>query len=191
MPRANLDKRKILEAAGALANEISIRKLNLKQLAQKLNIQPPSLYNHVQSLDHLRYDLMVYGWEEAGKRIADALIGISGDEAIRRACHVFYYYAEENPGIFEAMAYYNWGEDRPRDGVPDRLTDILYKLCRSRDIPEEEAVHVLRLFRSYLEGFALLAHHGAFPQGEARESFRYGVEFLIAGIRRLEAGQPA
>ena len=129
MPRGNLDKRKILEAAGALANEISIRKLNLKQLAQKLDIQPPSLYNHVQSLDHLRLDLMAYGWEQVGERIAETLIGISGDEAIRRACEVFYDYAEENPGIFEAMAYYNRDADKQKDGAPDRLTDILFKLC--------------------------------------------------------------
>ena len=186
MPRANLDKRKILEAAGALANEISIRKLNLKQLAQKLDIQPPSLYNHVQSLDHLRLDLMAYGWEQVGERIAEALIGISGDEAIRRACEVFYEYAEENPGIFEAMAYYNRDGKKP-DGTPDRLTDILYRLCRARNISEKDAVHVLRLFRSYIEGFALLAHHGAFPRDDsARESFNYGVDFLIAGIHQME-----
>ena len=187
MPRANLDKRKILEAAGALANEISIKKLNLKQLAQKLNIQPPSLYNHVQSLDHLRFDLMVYGWEQAGERIAEALIGISGDEAIRRACEVFYDYAEENPGIFEAMAYYNRDADKLKGGAPDRLTDILFKLCRARNIAKQDAVHILRIFRSYIEGFALLAHHGAFPQdGSARESFNYGVDFLIAGLHQLE-----
>ena len=186
MSRANLDKRKILETAGALANESSIKKLNLKQLAQKLNIQPPSLYNHVQSLDHLRFDLMVYGWEQVGERIAEALIGISGDDAIRRACEVFYDYAEENPGIFEAMAYYNRDSKKP-DGAPDRLTDILFRLCRARDIAEQDAVHILRIFRSYIEGFALLAHHGAFPQdGSARESFRYGVEFLIAGLHQLE-----
>ncbi len=186
MPRSNLDKNKILEAAGALANDISITKLNLKQLAQKLDIQPPSLYNHVQSLDHLRSELMGYGWDQVGGRIADALIGISGDEAIRRACGVFYDYAAENPGIFEAMAYYN------RDGKnsePDRLTRILQKLCEARDIPQADVTHLLRLFRSYLEGFALLARHSAFPQGEAtRESFDYGVDFLIAGLHRLENG---
>ena len=189
MPRANLDKRKILEAAGALANEISVTRLNLKQLAQKLNIQPPSLYNHVQSLDHLRSDLMAYGWQQAGERIAEALIGVSGDEAIRRACQVFYDYAEENPGIFEAMAYCNRDSDRRKDGAPDRLTEILRRLCEARSIPEADVPHVLRLFRSFLEGFALLTHHGAFPKdGSARESFRYGVEFLIAGIHRLEEG---
>ena len=188
MPRGNLDKTKILEAAAALANEISVKKLSLKQLAQKLNIQPPSLYNHVQSLDHLRLDLAAYGWDQAGARIAEALIGVSGDEAIRRACSVFYEYAEENPGVFEAMVYYN-RENRTAGGEPDRLTGILYRLCRARDIAETDAVHVLRIFRSNIEGFALLTRHGVFPADEtARESFFYGVEFLIAGIRQLERG---
>lgn len=186
MPRMNLDKRKILEAAGALANELSVKKLSLNALAARLGIKPPSLYNHVESLDRLRRDLMAYGWETLGDEISDVLIGVSGDEAIRRACNVIYDYAARNPGVFEAMAYYN-SDDGEGDSPADRLSAIVYRLCSARDVSEAQAVHVLRVFRSYVEGFALLAKHRSFSRDvPVRESFDLGVEFLIAGIHRLE-----
>lgn len=187
MPRGNLDKSKIIEAAANLANEISMKKLNLKMLAQRLNIQPPSLYNHVESLEQLRQDLMSYGWSQVGDLISSELEGITSDDAIRRACTVFYDYVEKNPGIFEAMAYYNREEDRKNGSSPDKLSDVLYQLCRERAIDNENAVHILRMFRSFLEGFALLEQHKAFPyEAPSRKSFEYGVEFLISGLHRLE-----
>ena len=186
MPRMNLDKRKILEAAGALANELSVKKLSLNALAARLGIKPPSLYNHVESLDRLRRDLMAYGWETLGDEISDALIGVSGDEAIRRSCNVIYDYAARNPGVFEAMAYYN-SDDGEGDSPADRLSAIVYRLCSARDVSEAQSVHVLRVFRSYVEGFALLTQHRSFSRDvPVRESFDLGVEFLIAGIHRLE-----
>ena len=108
------------------------------------------------------------------------------DEAIRRACNVIYDYAARNPGVFEAMAYYN-SDDGEGDSPAERLSAIVYRLCSARDVSEAQSVHVLRVFRSYVEGFALLAQHRSFSRDvPVRESFDLGVEFLIAGIHRLE-----
>lgn len=43
MARAGLDKTIVVEKAAQLANEIGIDNIQLKMLAERLNIQPPSL----------------------------------------------------------------------------------------------------------------------------------------------------
>ena len=84
------------------------------------------------------------------------------------------------------MAYYN-SEDGEGNSPADRLSDIVYRLCSARNVSEAQATHVLRIFRSYVEGFALLARHRSFSRDiPVRESFDLGVEFLIAGIHQLE-----
>ena len=54
MPRVGLDREAVVEAAIALADRAGIEGLTIKSLAQKLGVQPPSLYNHVESLEALR-----------------------------------------------------------------------------------------------------------------------------------------
>lgn len=48
MARAGLDKNAVVERAAQLANEVGIDHIQLKTLAESLNIQPPSLYNHIR-----------------------------------------------------------------------------------------------------------------------------------------------
>lgn len=47
MARAGLDKETVIRKATELANEIGYDKITLKLLAEHLNVQPPSLYNHM------------------------------------------------------------------------------------------------------------------------------------------------
>ena len=66
MARAGLDKNAVVERAAQLANEVGIDHIQLKTLAESLNIQPPSLYNHIRGLDDLHHELMLYGNLSAG-----------------------------------------------------------------------------------------------------------------------------
>ena len=69
MARAGLDKNVVVEKAAQLANKMGIDQIQLKTLAESLNIQPPSLYNHIRGLDDLRHELMIYGWKHRTYRI--------------------------------------------------------------------------------------------------------------------------
>lgn len=74
-------------------------------------MKSPSLYNYVSGLDDLREKIMLYGWEQMEEKIIRSVIGVAGYEAVRTACQVFYEYATENPGIFNAMLWYNKFQD--------------------------------------------------------------------------------
>lgn len=59
MARAGLDKETVIRKAAELANEIGYDKITLKLLAEHLNVQPPSLYNHIKGIEELQKEIML------------------------------------------------------------------------------------------------------------------------------------
>lgn len=109
--KTGLNENLIIKRAAELANEAGIEKVSLKLLAEDLQVKSPSLYNYVSGLDDLREKIMLYGWKQMEEKIIRSVIGVAGYEAVRTACHAFYKYATENPGIFNAMLWYNKFQD--------------------------------------------------------------------------------
>ena len=189
MGRGCVDKQLIIAEAAALANETGFSNVSLKLLSERLNIKAPSLYNHITNLEELKQELTAYGWGELTGKLAEVLIGESGDEAIRLGCNVFYDYAVTNPGVFEAMAFGNGHDGTMDKDAAGKFMSILFRVLGKRNIGEKNAYHIMRLARSFIEGFALLANNKAFDTTKypLRESFDFGVEVIIDSIHKLEA----
>lgn len=99
MTRVGMDKDIIISKAVELVNKVGIEHITLKMLADNLGVKSPSLYNHINGLDDLKEQLMIYGWKQTEQRILHTVIGMSGYDAIRAMCYAFYDYATENPGV--------------------------------------------------------------------------------------------
>lgn len=89
MARAGLDKALVVEKAAQLANEVGLDHIQLKILAESLNIQPPSLYNHIKGIDDLRHELMLYGWRNMAERMIEAAKVAGGYAAWEASCRAF------------------------------------------------------------------------------------------------------
>lgn len=187
MARAGLDKEIIVSRAAWLANEIGLENITLKMIAKEFGVQTPSLYNHIKSLEDLKKNLMIYGWKQLEQQILRSVAGVSGYEALRAMCYAFYEYATTNPGIFNAMLWYNKFQDEETVGVTEELFIVLFKIMGSLQISQENVNHLIRTFRSFLEGFSLLVNNKAFGNPiSIKESFELSVEVLMAGIKTLE-----
>lgn len=187
MARVGLDTRQIIETAAQIANAEGIDNLSLKRLAAELGVRTPSLYNHIQSLDDLRRQLMLYGWRQMEEKLLHAVVGYSGHEAIRVMCNAFYAYATENPGVFNAMLWYNKFQDEQTQQATNRLFAILFQIMRPLNLTDEQINHLIRTFRAMLEGYALLVNNNAFGNPiSIRESFDLSVEVLLRGVQALE-----
>lgn len=170
-----------------MANETGIEKLSLKTLAARLGVKSPSLYNHVDGLDDLKRQVMLYGWKEMEDRMIQAVIGVTGYDAVRAMCHAFHKYATENQGVFSAMLWFNQFEDEQTLETASRMTSIFFKITDSLNISQENCCHLVRMFRGFLEGFALLENHHAFGNEQPiEESFHLAVDILIKGMKKLE-----
>jgi len=190
MARAGLDKNLVIERAASLANETGLENITLKLIADEFNVQTPSLYNHIKSLEDLKKGLMLYGWKQLEEKLLLAVVGVSGYDAIRAMCYAFYEYATENPGVFNAMLWYNKFQDEETLNATKRLFTVLFKIMGTLSISDETINHLIRTFRGFLEGYALLVNNGAFGNPiSIRESFDLSVEVLMAGVRCLKAEQ--
>lgn len=187
MARAGLDKHTVIVKAAQLANRMGLEKITLKVLADSLNVQPPSLYNHIRGLEDLQNELMLYGWRHMEERMMEAAVGVSGYEAWEAICRAFYEYATQNPGVFSAMLWYNKYRNGEAEKVTEKLFAICSKITSSLHISEENCNHLIRTFRAFLEGFSLLVNNGAFGHSlPVEDSFDLSLKVLIAGMKELE-----
>lgn len=190
MARAGLDKNIIVTGAAQIANEIDVENVTLKLLADNLNIQTPSLYNHIKNLEDLQKELMIYGWNQMAEEILNAVAGVSGYDALEALCHAFYVYAVQNSGIFNAMLWYNKYQNNVMPDSTERIFSIVYKITSSLNIPKETCNHLIRTFHGFLEGFSLLVNNTALGNPSSiDDSFDLSLKVLIAGIKRLETNK--
>lgn len=176
----------IIEAAARIVNEQGEDALSLKGLAQDLGIKAPSLYNHVASLENVKERLMLYGWSHLEERMVRATMGVTGYEAMRRLCWAFYDYVEVNRGVFGIMMRYNKYSNEETVHSTERLLQQIQILMDSVGIGREDCVHVVRLLRSFLEGFFLITNNQELQQDNSiRESFEFSLSVLVEGFRAI------
>lgn len=185
--RTGLDTNVVICRAAQIANEVGIENITLKMLADDLGVKSPSLYNHIEGLEDLKNQLMIYGWKQMEQKIMQSVIGISGYDAIKAGCYSFYEYATENPGVFNAMLWYNKFQNSETIEATSGLFSILFKVTSSLNISDENCNHIIRTLRGFLEGFSLLVNNKAFGNPiSIEESFELSLNVLIEGIKTLE-----
>src|SRR3954469_10643694 len=101
-PKAGLDHNAVVQAAAALADIAGLGQLTLADLAARLGVRTPSLYNHVAGLPGLRRDLALLGTRELSMRLSRAAIGKSGDAAVQSVCQAYRAFVNEHPGLYAA-----------------------------------------------------------------------------------------
>lgn len=183
MARAGLDKGTILQMAANMADEEGLTCVTLKEVANRLGIRPPSLYNHVKGLDDLRHSLMLYGWKQLENEITVSAIGKSGDEAVKSMCKAYVNYATKHPGVFDAMQWYNQYNTEESMQATEGLVSIIFQILSSYKLSEEHMVHIVRLLRSFLQGFASIINNGGFGNPlSLQESFDLSINILLKGL---------
>ena len=101
-PRPGLDEAAVLRAAAKIVDHEGGEALTLARLASDLDVRTPSLYNHITSLEGVRGGLATMGARELRDRLARAVIGKSGEEAVFALAEAYRRFAQEHPGLYAA-----------------------------------------------------------------------------------------
>lgn len=188
--KAGLDKDIILKTAADLADAEGIANVTLKALAEKLGVKPPSLYKHINGLEELNKALMLYGWKSLEKKVTRAAVGKSKEDAIRAIFYAYRDYVKEHPGVFEAMQWYNMYQSEENLQATEEVVAVLFQVLSAYDLQEEQKVHIVRMFRVFLQGFLMVEIHGGFGNPVSiTESFDFSLEILLNGIENLTKGK--
>jgi AcrR family transcriptional regulator len=184
-PRKGLDKSIVIQAAADLLNREGAEALTLARLAETLGIQTPSLYNHVGGLPGLTRELNLRSIQELGERMAGAVIGYSGADAVRSAA-TYRAYIKENTGLYltglRSSAYQN-PPDPELDQAQASILRIALAVLSSFQLAEQDALHAVRGLRALIHGFALLEVAGGFGLPvDCDESFNRLLDTYITGL---------
>ena len=188
-----MDRAAVVEAAGALADEVGLEGVTMARLAERLNVRTPSLYNHVDGLDGLRRELALLGTRELVSRLGRAAIGKTADQAVMAIARAYRAFVKERPGLYAATVRSVRLSDptdpelqaAEREGI-----EVVLAVLASCGLRDDDALHAARGLRSVVHGFATLESAGGFGIPlEVDESFERLLRIFIDGLRRKPAAK--
>ncbi len=188
--RAGLDRESVIRAGADLLDGKSGHTLTLSELATKLGVRTPSLYNHVDGLDDLYQGIALYSTRELGTRIGRAAIGRAGDDAIFAIADAYRDFAKQRPNLYLASQRAPGPSETTRAAVSDEILDVLRRVLEPFKLSEDAQIHAMRALRSLIHGFVSLELVGGFGIPiDVDQSFHYLVGMYAAGLRHDAGGR--
>jgi AcrR family transcriptional regulator len=175
----------IRDGAVELVRQIGLGNLTINNLAARLGVRPPSLYNHVSGIKELQEKVAAFSLQSLEAAIRDAAVGKSGSEALLRIAEAYRKFALENSELYKSMLMFPGSADPNVKEAGMSVARIIYQVLESYGLSEEDRSHQARGFRSLVHGFVSLEEVGFFKSGNRDKSFRILVEGFIStlGVR--------
>ncbi|MFF9394350.1 TetR/AcrR family transcriptional regulator [Streptomyces griseoluteus] len=185
MARAGITADRLVAAAAELADEAGFEHVTLSALARRFGVKDASLYSHVRNLDDLRTRLALYAGGELIDRIAAAVAGRAGRDALTAFADAYRAYALEHPGRYAATQI-RIDQSLVADSPALRRTaEITYGMLRAYGLSEPDLTDAVRLLRSTFHGYCVLESAGGFGAGRAVDaSWEKGVEALHRALEQ-------
>jgi AcrR family transcriptional regulator len=191
MPRRpGLDKAAVVQAAVELLDRNGPNALSLKALSERLGVQAPSLYNHVDGMPGLLRELSLRNAHDLGVCLGDAAMGRSGGPALEAVAQAYRFYIKQHPGLYIASLRAS-GTLVQEGALPDvelataeeRVVRVVLAVLASFELEGDDALHAVRGLRSLVHGFASLEIAGGFGLSlDCDESFRRLVGMFIRSL---------
>ena len=187
--KVGLDRRRVIDAAAALADAEGVESVSLSRVAAVLGVASPSLYTHVGGLGALRRELALEASTRLVTALRDAISGRDGEPALRAAAQAYRAFATGHPGLYATLHTTPGQHDDPElfaafaAVVPD-LAAVLAGL----GLPDRDAVPLIRALRSALHGFVSLEASGGFGlPDDVDASFETLIDVFVAGMLTARA----
>ncbi|WP_432118065.1 TetR/AcrR family transcriptional regulator [Streptomyces sp. bgisy032] len=179
MPRAGLSPERLVAAAADLADEAGYEHVTLSALARRFGVKDASLYSHVRSLADLRTRMALLAGGEMVDRIAAAVAGRTGRDALAAFAGAYRAYALEHPGRY-AAAQIPLDQALVTDSpVLRRTAEVTYGMLRAYGLEEPDLTDAVRLLRSTFHGYCALESTGAFgAPRDVQESWDKSIDAL-------------
>lgn len=163
MARAGITVDRLVEAAAELADEAGFEQVTLSALARRFGVKDASLYSHVRSLNELRHRLALLAGGEMIDRIATAVAGRSGKDALAAYAGAYRAYALAHPGRYAATRIrIDPALVDPGNPAMRRTVEITYGMLRGYGLAEPDLTDAVRLLRAAFHGYCALEAGGGF-----------------------------
>ena len=172
----------VTAAAADLADEVGFQQLTLALVAARLNIKPPSLYNHVDGLPALRRLLLLRGLKEFSTHACRAAVGKTGQDAIKAMAYAIREFARTRPGLYAATSHAHLANDSELMAAGKEALFPFEQVLLGSGLSDSSAIHALRTLRSAIHGFISLEDGGFGLPIDIQASFDWMVQTLGTAI---------
>lgn len=148
-----LSKERIVAEAVSCIETTGQPSVSLHELARRLGIKTPSLYNHIKNTKELQYEMFRYAIERFVDHQKEAIQGRERDEAVWAFAHAYYAFATENRGLYRLIMSIPSEEDDRAKELALPLLETVVEIFARYGMKEENIAHWQRVFRAILHGF--------------------------------------
>lgn len=153
MGAKGLTKPLILAEAVACMESTGQPVVSLHEVARRLGVKTPSLYNHIENTKELRYEIFQYAIEQFVANQRAATENKRRDEAVRAFAEAYHTFAVENKGLYRLIMSIPSEEDDRAKEVAIPLLETVVEILSDYGLTEESIAHWQRVFRAILHGF--------------------------------------
>jgi uncharacterized protein YchJ/AcrR family transcriptional regulator len=161
MARAGVTAERLTQAAADLADEVGFANVTVSALARRFGVTDPSLYSHIRNAQDLRVRVAVLALAELGDRVAAALAGRAGKDALAAFANAYRDYAKEHPGRYAATQI-GLGPETAATSAAGRHAEMTRAILRGYELSEPDQTDAVRLLHSTLHGYVSLETAGGF-----------------------------
>lgn len=188
-PRPGLNRAAVVQAAAELLDanggdgSTSPREVTLGEVAAKLGVRTPSLYNHIGGQEELRHELALLGLRELSVVIGRAAIGKAGDDAVLAIADAYRRFARERPGLYLATQRAPDPDDTEHQAAGAEIIAMLRLVLEPYGLSSDEEVHAIRGLRALVHGFVSLELAGGFRMAvDLEESYHWLLGRFVQGL---------
>ena len=167
MARAGLTADRLTEAAADLADEIGFANVTVSALARRFGVKDASLYSHIRNAQDLRVRVALLTLAELADRVADALAGRAGKDALVAFANAYRDYAKQHPGRY-AAGQLELDPQTAAAGAGVRHAEMTRAILRGYHLPDPAQTDAVRMLHSTFHGYVTLETAGGFrhhPRG--------------------------
>lgn len=182
--RRRLNRELVIEKAAEMTDEGgSLTAVSLTALAQELDIRPPSLYNHVDSLEDLHCGMATFALRQLTTDLRQASSGLVGREAILAIADAYRKFVRKHPGIYPLTIRAPRPGENELAALAQELLQMLLLVMASLGLQGNDAFHAIRGLRAILHGFTSLEAAGGYKMPlDQEESFQRLVNTYLDGL---------
>ncbi|MCP2342466.1 TetR/AcrR family transcriptional regulator [Actinomadura rupiterrae] len=184
MVRAGLTPELLTRAGAELADEVGFEQVTVSAVARRFDVKVASLYSHLKNSDELRTRIALLALEELADRVADAVAGRAGKDALAAFADAYRTYASEHPGRYDA-ARLRLDPETAAASAGVRHAQMTRAILRGYDLAEPAQTHAVRMLGSVFHGYISLEAAGGFSHTavDSQESWDWIVDSLDALLR--------
>lgn len=187
MARAGLTIDRLVEAGARLADASGFEAVTPSALARLFDVKVASLYSHVAGADDIKERLALYALDRLADRVADAIAGRAGREALVALADAHRDFCKAHPGLFAAARHPLDGAAAARSGGA-RIARSTRAVLRGYGLDDDAQTHAIRLLGSVFLGFAILESSSSFSHSNpsSEQSWRVTLDALHDMLCRLK-----